>query len=164
MHLFKILSRIKPLGFWQLIKLAVPHVMFLWPTYRATQTCMQLSTAYFGRKHYQNGQANAFRHALWNVLITKYCTTSAKTITRALNWTKKITDWHEATFFSKELPMKMDYHNNEVGRNLFKEYPKWSQVAFVQRLLDLSTRAIKINSKIDLDQYKNQLVFITNDN
>ncbi len=163
MNFLKVLSRIKPLGFWHLVKLVVPHVMFLWPTYHATKTCMQLSDEHFGRKHYQNGQANAFRHALWNVLITKYCAKSAKAITKALNWTKKITDWHEETFFSKELPMKMDYHNNAVGRNLVKEHPQWPQVAFVQKLLSLSDKAIKINSETDLNQYKNQLVFITND-
>ncbi len=163
MNFLKVFSRIKPLGFWHLIKLAVPHVAFLWPTYRATKTCMQLSTEHFGGKHHQNGQANAFRHALWNVLIAKYCTKSAKAITNALNWTKKITDWHEETFFNQELPMKMDYHNNEVGRNLFQEYPQWPEVEFVQKLLSLSDNAIKINSETDLNQNKNQLVFITND-
>ena len=163
MNLFKIFLRIKPLGFWRLLKLAVPNVGFLWPTYSATKACMQLSTAHFGRKHYQNGQANAFRHALWNVLIAKYCAKSANVVDRALNWTKKITDWHEETFFSKELPMKMDYHNNAVGRDLFKKYPQWPQVAFVQKLVSLSDRAIKIKSETDLNQYKNQLVFISND-
>jgi len=34
---------------------------------------MQIATLNFGRKHYQNGQANAFRHALWNVLIAQKC-------------------------------------------------------------------------------------------
>jgi len=163
MNFFKVFLRIKPLGFWHLLTLSIPHVLFLWPTYRATKTCMQLSTEHFGTKHYQNGPANAFRHALWNVLIAKYSAKSANTIDSALNWAKKITDWHEETFFSKELPMKMDYHNNEVGRNLFMEYPQWSQIAFVKQLLALSDTAIKIDSETNLNQYKNQLVFITND-
>ena len=163
MNLLKIISRIRPIGFWRLLKLAVPHITFLWPTYRATKTCMRLSTAYYGHKHYQNGQANAFRHALWNVLITKYCTKSTKTIVRALHWTKKITDWHEETFFSKELPMKMDYHNNEFGRNLFEQYPQWSQIVFVQRLLVLADNALKINSETNLDRLKNHLVYIADD-
>ncbi|MEM1258780.1 MAG: hypothetical protein AAGH81_09630 [Bacteroidota bacterium] len=163
MNPFKIISRIQPIGLWHLLKLAVPYVTYLWPTYRATKTCMELSTEHFGEKHYQNGQANAFRHALWNVLIAKYCTTSTKATFRALNWTKKITDWHEETFFSKELPMKMDYHNNEVGRNLFEEHPKWSQVAFVQRLLALTENALKINLETNLNQLKNRLVYVSDD-
>ncbi|MEO0573278.1 MAG: hypothetical protein AAF039_16340 [Bacteroidota bacterium] len=163
MNPFKVISRIQPIQFWQLLKLAVPHITFLWPTYRATKTCMELSTEHFGKKHYQNGQANAFRHALWNVLITKYCAKSTKAITRALHWTKKITDWHEKTFFSKELPMKMDYHNNEAGRNLFEEHPQWPQATFVQQLLTLTANALKINSETDLHQLKNYLVYITDD-
>ena len=163
MNPIKFISRIKPIGFWHLIKLAVPHIQFLWPTYRATKNCMRLSTEYFGHKHYQNGQANAFRHALWNVLIAKYCTKSSKGMVRALNWTKQITDWHEQTFFGKELPMKMDYHNNEVGRSLFAEHPQWSQIVFVQQVLALTENAFKINLQTNLNQLKNRLVYITDD-
>ncbi len=163
MNPIRLISRIKPIAFWHLLKLALPHLAYLWPTYRATKTCMRLSTDYFGKKHYQNGQANAFRHALWNVLIAKYCTTSTKAMARALHWAKKITDWHEETFFGKELPMKMDYHNNEVGRNLFEGHPQWSQIVFVQKLLVLTENAIKINPETDLNQLKNHLVYITDD-
>lgn len=163
MNPFKILTRIKPKGFWKLLKLSISNITFIWPTYSATKTCMQLSTEHFGGKHYQNGQANAFRHALWNVLIAKYCAKSANFVDRALTWTKKITDWHEETFFSKELPMKMDYHNNAVGRHLFHQHHQWPQEQFLESLLKLAEKAVKINESTDLNYLKNQLVFITND-
>lgn len=124
---------------------------------------MAISTEHFGRKHYQNGQANAFRHALWNVLIAKYCTKSVNTVNRALAWAKKITDWHEETFFSKKLPMKMDFHNNEVGRNLFRDNVEWAEEKFISQLLSLTNSAIKVNKDTKLNQFKNQLVYLTND-
>ena len=163
MNVFKTIARIRPKGFWNLIKLAIPNFLYLWPTYRATKACMQLSTEHFGRKHYQNGPANAFRHALWNVLIAKYCTRTYMATRHALAWTTKITNWHEETFFSKELPMKMDYHNNQVGRSLFMAYPQWELEQFINELLGLTLKAIKITRDSDLNQYKNQLVFITDD-
>lgn len=163
MNIFKIISRIKPVGFWHLLKLAVPHFLFLWPTYQATKNCMAISTEHFGKNHYQNGQANAFRHALWNVLIAKYTAKSKSQVKRALHWAKKITDWHEETFFSKELPMKMDFHNNEVGRNLFRENVEWAEEKFISQLLSMTNNAIKVNKDMKLNQFKNQLVFISND-
>lgn len=163
MNPFKIISRVKPIGLWNLLKITMPHLGFIWPTYKATKKCIQLSTENYGTKHYQNGQANAFRHALWNILIAKYCTASSSAIQRALQWAKKITDWHEETFFSKELPMKMDFHNNEVGRNLFKANPQNTQELFVEELLKLADNAFKISAQTELKQYKNHLVYITDD-
>ena len=163
MNLLKVLKRIKPQGFWYLLKLAIPNLLFLWPTYRATKNCMAISTEHFGRKHYQNGQANAFRHALWNVLIAKYSAKSKNQVHRALKWAKKITDWHEETFFSKELPMKMDYHNNEVGRNLFEENVVWTEEKFIEKLHAMAHTAVKIHQDSRLNQLKKQLVFITYD-
>ena len=55
----------------ELVVLSVKHLHFLFPTFLATKNCMQLSTQIYGPLHYGNGQANAFRHALWNVLIAK---------------------------------------------------------------------------------------------
>jgi hypothetical protein len=163
MNFLKVLTRIQPEGFWHLLKLAMPNLLFLGPTYRATKNCMAISTQHFGRKHYQNGQANAFRHALWNVLIAKYSAKSKNQVHRALKWAKKITDWHEETFFSKELPMKMDYHNNEVGRKLFKENVRWTEEKFIVKLRSMTENAVKIQQDSKLNQFKNQLVFITDD-
>ena len=105
MNLFKTILRVRPQSFWALLKLCMPNILLLWPTYKATKDCMKLSTEHFGRKHYQNGRGNAFRHALWNVLIAKYCHPVAASLERAVEWTKKITDWHEEAFFGKTLPI-----------------------------------------------------------
>jgi hypothetical protein len=124
---------------------------------------MQIATLNFGRKHYQNGQANAFRHALWNVLIAQKCMSGKKVLSKVLNWTKLIADWHEEAFFSNELPMKMDYHNNAVGRTIFCNNLSYSQEQFIQLLLQLTQKAVKIDKNTGIKKYKNQLVYITDD-
>ncbi len=163
MNLFKTISRLKWTSIFRLLRICLPNFLFLWPTYRATKECMQISTKHFGRKHYQNGQANAFRHALWNILIAKKCITLNQSIDKVLAWTKKITDWHEKAFFSNELPMNMDYHNNAVGRIVFGENPIWLEEQFVNHLLKLAFNAIKIDGASDLNLFKNQLVYISDD-
>ncbi len=163
MNLIGTLARLNFGKIWELLGLSLGHITFLWPTYRATRACMSISTKHFGRKHYQNGQANAFRHALWNVLIAKACFKGPKNLQKSISWTKRITDWHETAFFSKTLPMKMDYHNNAIGRWLFSEHWKWTEEQFIEQLLKLTHHALMLNEHTDLSTIKNQLVYITND-
>lgn len=163
MKIIKIISRVRPNGFIRLIRLCATRVWFIWPTYKATKSCMRISTAHFGRQHYRNGQANAFRHALWNILIALGCGKVSSNIEKVVLWTKSITDWHEETFFSQELPMKMDYHNNEVGRLLFHHNQGWTELQFVNELLKLLESAKQIKQETPLNLIKNQLVYISND-
>ena len=163
MNMFKTISRLRVTSVLQLLWLCVPNFLLLWPTYKATKECMSISTHHFGRKHYQNGQANAFRHALWNILIATKSHKLNQSVEKILKWTKSITDWHEQAFFSKKLPMKMDYHNNAVGRKLFEENFEWSHDEFIKKLLLLTAEAIKIKEFTDLNLLKNQLVYISDD-
>ena len=64
----------------------------------------------------------------------KRCYNLNKNVEQVLQWTKDITDWHEKAFFSASLPMHMDYHNNHVGRNLFKNNLTLEQDDFVATL------------------------------
>lgn len=163
MNLLKTIRKARLGQLLNLFRLCMAHVDFIRPTFNATKRCMQLSTEHFGRKHYLNGQANAFRHALWNVLIGKTCWKGRKGIDRVVQWTKKITDWHEEAFFSQELPMKMDFHNNAVGRILFETKKEWTEDQFIQHLLHLTAAAVKIDRRTDLGMLTGQLVYISND-
>ena len=163
MKILRILGRIRWNSFLSLVRISLPNFLLLWPTYRATKDCMRISTQYFERKHYQNGPPNAFRHALWNILIAKYSYSFSSTLEKALDWAKEITDWHEEAFFSKPLPMAMDFHNNTVGRWLFSENFNWSNEQFIEKLLLLTQKAVKINKDSPIDQYKNQLVYISDE-
>ncbi len=160
MNLFKTISRIRFKSFWQLVMLCVPNIMLLWPTYVATKTSMRLSTEHFGRKHRENGPANAFRHALWNYLIALKCTKWSKNEGRVLRWTKNITDWHEFAFPNRQLAKKMDLHNNEVGRNLFLEYSESSIDHIVEKLQKMTEDSVYIEKEEALKSLKNQLVHI----
>ena len=163
MNIVRALRNVGAKSVWRVFVLAIMHPLFVIPTITATKKCLKLSTEHFGKAHYENGPANAFRHALWNILIAKKCFRVSTSAKKVLAWAQKITDWHEQAFFNEEMPMKMDYHNNAIGRNIFRENLKWSQEEFIHYLLQLAKKAIKINRDTDLNQLKNQLVYITND-
>ena len=115
---------------------------------------MQISTEHYIKKHYLNGRANAFRHALWNYLIAKNCSEWSKNKGKVLEWTKNITDWHEFAFPNRKLARKMDLHNNEIGRRLFLKHEKESV------LKEMTKKSIFIDSDSDLTVLEKQLVHI----
>lgn len=159
----KMLTKIRLRKVLELTAMALKHLGFLYPTYLATQQCMDISTKYFQRKHYNNGQANAFRHALWNYLIALKCTNRSKNRVRVLSWTKSITDWHETAFVNRPLAQRMDLHNNAVGRALFIERKFATKDTAVAYLLELAACSVKINAKSTLEEYALSLVHITDD-
>lgn len=163
MKVLKLIIKIAPRQLVELLALSLKHLLFIWPTYKATKLCLQISTKYFGRKHYRNGTANAFRHALWNALIAIKCQRVTKHKEKVVFWTKAITNWHEATFFNQPLAMHMDYHNNDVGLQWFINNPKTGIDQSINYLLNLTTKAVKIKEIAALKSFKNQLVYITDD-
>lgn len=160
MNLLKLLRKINGASFLQLLIMVLHHPEFVWPTYKATKQCMALSNQCFGRAHYRNGPANAFRHALWNFLILYHCTKWSKKEGRLLFWTKSITNWHEEAFFSRQLAKQMDLHNNQLGRQLFKKYQKPPAMPYLELLISMTNNAVKIAENTDLKKIENQLVYI----
>jgi len=163
MKLFRLLKKVNFRNFLRLLSLAVKNMRFLYPTFLATKECLSISTQHFGTLHHQNGPANAFRHAFWNFLIAKKCSRWSHNMDRILQWTKAITDWHENTFKNRQLPRIMDFHNNAVGRIIFKQNHEWSQEQFLNKFLQLTQEAVKISSTSDLTQRNEQLVCLTDD-
>lgn len=69
-----VLKRIRQLSLkqlWHLSGVFIKQPFLIFPTLNATKKTMQISSELYGRKHHKNGPANAFRHALWNILIVK---------------------------------------------------------------------------------------------
>jgi len=161
MKIVATLKRIEFSTFVRLLKLGITHPLFLWPTYRATKDCLQVASSYFGRAHYQNTPANAFRHAYWNYLIAKYCTNWSKNQERILSWTKSITDWHENAFKNRPLPRAMDFHNNQIGRTLFCEHRSTPNRSMLSLFLTMTERSVKICSAAEIEQNPLHLVHIT---
>nr|WP_228236777.1 hypothetical protein [Muricauda sp. M10] len=121
---------------------------------------MKISTAHYGKLHYKNGPANAFRHALWNCMIAQRCFRWNKNEIKVLDWAKKITDWHEEAFPNKPLAKAMDLHNNAVGRSIFEQNIGKSEQEIIAILKEMTSQSISIEENTDTSQLKNQLVHI----
>ncbi len=156
-----ILKRVSFKNILKVIFIGIRRPLLIVPTIRATRECLKVADNEYGREHRKNGRANAFRHALWNYLIAKRCLRFSRDESKALYWTTIITDWHEYAFPNRDLARKMDLHNNEVGRIIFKENrstPVNKVIAIVKQKTDESAQ---IDESSDLSQHKNQLVHIT---
>ncbi len=160
MNPIKTLRRLDSNSIWALIKHCVTSPWFILPTLSATKRCMLVSTQLYGRSHYKNGPANAFRHAFWNYLIAKRCHKWQKNNEAVLSWTKKITDWHEGAFPNRELAKKMDLHNNEVGRFLFQNQPSQTENQITDTLKQMVLASVKVDAISDLQSLQNRLIHI----
>lgn len=121
---------------------------------------MQVSTQFFGRAHYKNGPANAFRHAYWNYTIAKACEKYNSNTQKIVSWTKNITDWHEFAFPNRELARVMDCHNNSVGLLAYQEQSFSTSEEAINYFLELAKKSIQIQ-QTTLYNLKYSLVHIT---
>lgn len=115
-------------------------------------------------------RANAFKHAIWNVLIASYTGAWFANVDELLSWTKQVTDAHECG--KTDLPALMDYHNNEQGRQFFKQFA-YVWVSFVgyrsvrgpdevfinSQLSAKADRAVKVGSGSEMNNRPSSLVF-----
>lgn len=134
---------------------------FILPTYKATRKTMQICNNRFGKKHHKNNRTNAYRHALWNFLISEECYKASGTLEQAVGWSKKITDLHEKLSPNKDLSRKMDLHNNEIGRQLFEKYHSAENIDILQILEEMMQQAIKVETLEEIQAEKN-MVFTRN--
>ena len=146
MRVWKTLKRMNAKSLWQLIGLVANSPHFLYPTLLATKQCMRVSTLHYGKEHYRNTPANAFRHAFWNYLIAHSCAKWSTDQSKVLTWTKAITDWHENAFINQELARLMDFHNNEIGRIVYIQNSS-KNLDFVIKLLLTKTQKCLANKK-----------------
>ena len=58
------------------------------------------------------------------------------------------------------LARKMDFHNNGVGRMIFKENSSKSVDEVIEIVQQMTQASVHINATSDLSQLKNQLVHI----
>ncbi len=157
----KILRKIRPAQLWRLLGFCLGNPLYAIPTMRATTRCMKVSEKKYGKAHHGDGPPNAFRHALWNVLIARYCARWRRGTARALLWTERITTWHES--FSRNDPFStaMDLHNNKVGRSYYSETTGLSEVEMIEWVAGKAAIARAVTSVSEIDQYPNELVFIS---
>ena len=153
---------IKGLNYRQLTSLFVwflKHPLYMIATINATLQTFRISEREFPKIHGKHNKANAFRHALWNILIAKKCAKFSKNNSSVINWTKQITDWHEEFSPNEKLAEAMDLYNNRVGRTLYES----NRDLEINQIVDLVKRymenAVKISKISDVENF-NQLVYI----
>ncbi len=135
---------------WALIKLCLLNPFRIVPTLRATRMCVTDCDKHFGKRHHRNSPANAFRHALWNYYIARECIKRDSRKILVLEWTQKITDWHEVFSKNDLLAREMDLHNNRIGRLLFEQDPKQKNDQIINLLKSKMMDSVKIMSIEDL--------------
>ncbi|PRX57061.1 DUF6973 domain-containing protein [Flagellimonas meridianipacifica] len=160
MNIARALRNVGAKNIWRVFILAVTHPLFVIPTISATKKCLKLSTEYFGKAHYENGPANAFRHALWNILIARFCLRWSSNKDKLNSWAKKATDWHEEAFVNSPLARAMDLHNNSIGRHLFLNHASASQEKIVAILIDMTKDSKLVKSEKEIDPSQMSLVHI----
>ncbi len=158
-------KRIKNLNFKQFFLLVgafIKRPRYFFPTHRATLKTVQVCDRLFKKAHHKNNVTNAFRHALWNVLIAKKCFPKNNSVEKSLEWAKTITDLHEKLAPNSELEMIMDLHNNEIGRTLFaeKQLQDKNEESIITLLKEKMETDVKVSSIEEIEENKSEFVYI----
>ena len=154
--------KIAALNFRQLVVICgvfLRHPLYLYPTYKATNKAVAISDRLYGNLHHEDNRTNAFRHALWNYLICKYCLPVAGSVEKVMSWSKKITDLHERLSPNEGLAERMDLHNNRIGRELFNN-SSGNEEEVISVLQQMTREAVKVVSRAEIAKENKHLVFI----
>lgn len=139
----------------------IRNPLYIIPTLLATKRTLEICESLYSSTHHKHGSANAFRHALWNLLISKKLYEATKNYEKSIRWAERITDLHEELAPNKPLEKAMDLHNNRLGRSYFGLLKTSSEAQIVIFLENRVLSAIKVN---DLDYFPEgtmELVYIS---
>lgn len=159
----KIWARIKNLSLpqlWQLSVLFLKHPLLILPTIKATKRTFQICETLFGNDHHKSNKANAFRHALWNVLICEKAMKITKNKQKSVFWAQKFTDLYEKVTQNEILDEAMDLHNNAIGRICFLNFLNQNEKEMSNFLQNKAENAKKAQDIEDLKKIRNQLVYL----
>jgi len=162
MSFWAIIKNLKLDQIWLLFIWFLKYPLFMSSTIIATYYTMKIVQKEFFDVHNKHNKANAFRHALWNLLIANQCYKLSSNLDSILNWTKKITDWHEKFSPNKEMAKLMDLHNNEIGRNRFLEWKEFITDEIVKQLKSELSTAVLVKNKVEINNSENKLIYLEN--
>ncbi len=143
-----------------LLWLFLKNPIYAFPTVFATRRCMDIAQKEYGSRHHLSNPANAFRHALWVILIIKRCLKWRNNEEKAKMWAKKFTDWHEDFSPNEALERAMDLHNNKMGIVFFEEIKNYNETEIVSFLKRNASEAVKIENVGEIEKLGNNLVYI----
>lgn len=146
-----------------LLFLALKHPVMVYPTLKATAAGYQIAKKEFPETHGKKGKGNAFRHALWNALICYECYKWRKNKIKVIAWAKIITDKHEELYPNQPLDTAMDLHNNNIGREMFRNGYFTNVKEIVEGLKVKLGEAKHITFVNDVEKVVDELVYITHE-
>lgn len=123
------------------------HPWLILPSVKATLRCSVAAENHFEDNHYGEGEANAYKHVLWNIFLADFSRFRFKNPADRIAWAKKITDLHEKCFPNLPDSQNMDLKNNELGRKIYLSHYKE-----VNKSKDWESIALK---------YKNEFICLT---
>ncbi|AXT61671.1 hypothetical protein D1816_15350 [Aquimarina sp. AD10] len=154
---------VRQLNFWQfttLAKMLLANPLLAYPTLKATKRALYICDIHYKKTHHKNGRANAFRHAIWSLLVCKETLKITKTEAKSMIWAQKITDLHEKLAPNAPLETAMDLHNNAMGIQFFSTLVNATEEEVILFLKNKTNCAIKVTSSIEIADYPNDLVYI----
>lgn len=160
MALKTVLKQIKAKQLFGFFRFFIRHPFFAIATFFATVKTYKIAEKEFPGIHGKHNKANAFRHALWNALISKSCSRYSRNSDKIISWAKDVTDWHEELFVNEPLSRTMDLHNNEIGRRLFQSNSKFSDKEFSEKLLNDLHTSIHVESLQEISNATNEMVYL----
>lgn len=148
------------MGFgWILIR--SPHLII--PVYKVTQRTLQICDERFGKAHFYVGQANAFRHTLWNYLLCRKVNSIRNNPIRAIIFTERLVNYYEKVTRNEVMDRKMDDHNNAIGRNIFLSYLDENEEKMIDFIQNEAKNAQKVSQIESFDDLANTLVYLKED-
>ena len=157
-------KRIKQLGIKQLVKLSLLFLsrpLLIGPTIRATKQTMKICDALYGAAHHQPNKANAFRHALWNILIGQKSLYFTKNQSKSIYWAQKVTVLYEKVTNNSQMDEAMDLHNNRLGQEWFLEVFDEKKEKIIDFLHEKLKNARKVTKIEDIDTHPTELIYLT---
>jgi len=163
----KIRNIIKRFSIRQLFRLSgllLQNPWYIIPTLRATKKTMMICDSLYGKTHHNNGKPNAFRHALWNVLICQKTYIHSKSEEKSVVWAQKITDLHEKLAPNKAIAEAMDLHNNRLGRLYFKDLNNATEEETVAFLKEKVMNASLVKDIKGIREFPDDMVYLFDEN
>jgi hypothetical protein len=147
----------------KLIQLFLRHPLFSLISFYATVKTFNIAKKEYPETNANNGEGNAFRHALWCCLIMMYCC-KISSPEKSLNFCEKMTNLHEDLFPNKPLETKMDLNNNKFGIDFFMEilpgiHRQFFETSFFIEKLKEKTANAKVLKNLN-DNFEGSLVYL----
>jgi hypothetical protein len=134
--------------------------LYIIPTINATKKTLLICDALYKGSHHRNNKANAFRHALWNLLICQNVMKFAKNKQKSVFWAQKVSDLYEKVTQNELLNEEMDIHNNTIGRIFFLNNMEQNDDEMIHLLQQMSQNAQKTSTIEEIECHQNMLVYL----